>query len=80
MSMTDNLRVFLWVALALAVWLTIEAWQRDYPPAATAPPTVAATQPPAVAPSLPAVPGAPGPTARLRPVPPMPAPGSAPRP
>lgn len=60
MSMTDNLRVFLWVALALAVWLTIEAWQRDYPPAVTAPPTVAATQPPAAAPGLPAVTGGEG--------------------
>jgi len=29
-SMTNNPRVFLWLALALALWLNYEAWNRDY--------------------------------------------------
>ena len=33
--MTNNPRIYLWVALALMVWLNYDAWQRDYaPPAA----------------------------------------------
>jgi YidC/Oxa1 family membrane protein insertase len=58
MTMTDNLRVFLWVALATLVWLTIEAWQRDYP--ATPAPQAAAPAPTVQAPApLPALPGVP---------------------
>ena len=34
--MTNNPRIYLWVALALMVWLNYDAWQRDYAPAATA--------------------------------------------
>ncbi len=36
-----NLRMFLWIGLALALWLNYETWQKDYAPAAT---TVTATQ------------------------------------
>jgi YidC/Oxa1 family membrane protein insertase len=28
--MTNNIRVFLWIALALALWMNYEAWNRDY--------------------------------------------------
>ena len=28
--MTNNPRIYLWVALALMVWLNYDAWQRDY--------------------------------------------------
>jgi YidC/Oxa1 family membrane protein insertase len=30
--MTNNPRIYLWVALALMVWLNYDAWQRDYGP------------------------------------------------
>ncbi|MBS0416364.1 MAG: membrane protein insertase YidC [Proteobacteria bacterium] len=30
--MTNNPRIYLWVALALMVWLNYDAWQRDYAP------------------------------------------------
>jgi YidC/Oxa1 family membrane protein insertase len=33
----DNLRLFLWVGLGLMLWLTFQAWQRDYAPVAIAP-------------------------------------------
>ncbi len=36
-----NLRIFLWIGLALALWLNYETWQKDYAPAAAA---VTATQ------------------------------------
>jgi YidC/Oxa1 family membrane protein insertase len=39
--MTANPRVFVWIALALILWLNWEAWMRDYAPAA--PPTPAAS-------------------------------------
>jgi YidC/Oxa1 family membrane protein insertase len=36
--MMNNLRVFLWLGLALLLWINFETWQRDYaPPAAVAP-------------------------------------------
>src|SRR5262245_9013177 len=40
-SMTANPRVFVWIALALILWLNWEAWMRDYAPAT--PPTPAAS-------------------------------------
>ena len=30
--MTNNIRVFLWLGLALAVWLNYSQWQVDYSP------------------------------------------------
>jgi YidC/Oxa1 family membrane protein insertase len=43
--MTNNPRVFLWIALALALWLNYEAWVRDYhSPAAIAQQTAAASK------------------------------------
>src|SRR5262245_36381440 len=30
--MTNNIRVFLWLGLALAVWLNYSQWQQDYGP------------------------------------------------
>jgi YidC/Oxa1 family membrane protein insertase len=41
----QNPRIFLWIALALVLWLNYEAWIRDYPPASA----VAAGQTPAAA-------------------------------
>jgi YidC/Oxa1 family membrane protein insertase len=32
--MTNNPRIYLWIALALMVWLNYDAWQRDYGPRA----------------------------------------------
>jgi YidC/Oxa1 family membrane protein insertase len=34
--MTNNPRIYLWIALALLVWLNYEAWERDYAPVPTA--------------------------------------------
>jgi YidC/Oxa1 family membrane protein insertase len=48
--MTNNIRVFLWLGLALAVWLNYSQWQQDYGPKPTT--SVAAT----------ATPGAPKPS------------------
>ncbi|HEU4623539.1 MAG TPA: membrane protein insertase YidC [Steroidobacteraceae bacterium] len=39
--MTGNPRVFIWIALALVLWLNWEAWMRDYAP--PTPPTPAAS-------------------------------------
>jgi YidC/Oxa1 family membrane protein insertase len=39
--MTGNPRIFIWIALALVLWLNWEAWMRDYTPAT--PPTAAAS-------------------------------------
>jgi YidC/Oxa1 family membrane protein insertase len=55
MSLT-NLRPFLWVALALILFVNYETWQRDYPPPAAA---VAAPGSPAAAPLDAAPPAAP---------------------
>jgi len=33
--MTNNIRVFLWLGLALALWLNYSQWQIDYGPKAT---------------------------------------------
>ena len=43
--MTNNIRVFLWVAVALALWLNYSQWQMDYGPktAAATPQTGAET-------------------------------------
>ena len=30
--MTNNPRIYLWIALALVVWLNYDAWMRDYGP------------------------------------------------
>src|SRR5689334_16591875 len=30
--MTNNPRIYLWIALALVLWLNYEAWMRDYGP------------------------------------------------
>ena len=35
--MTNNIRVFLWLGLALAVWLNYSQWQVDYAPKPTSP-------------------------------------------
>jgi YidC/Oxa1 family membrane protein insertase len=44
-SMTNNPRIFLWIALALALWLNYEAWVRDYhSPAAVAQANAAASK------------------------------------
>jgi YidC/Oxa1 family membrane protein insertase len=32
LHMTNNPRIYLWIALALMVWLNYDAWQRDYGP------------------------------------------------
>jgi YidC/Oxa1 family membrane protein insertase len=34
--MTNNPRIYLWIALALMVWLNYDAWQRDYGPSPSA--------------------------------------------
>ncbi len=48
----DNQRIFVWAALALALWLNYVAWQRDYAPPPPAAPAVAqGTQPGAAAPA-----------------------------
>lgn len=41
--MTGNPRVFLWIALALILWLNYEAWMRDYAPRPAPAQTTAAT-------------------------------------
>lgn len=58
MSLT-NLRPFLWVALALILFVNYETWQKDYPPAAA---VVAAPGSPAAAPLDAAPPAAPSAT------------------
>src|ERR1043165_6152971 len=41
--MTNNIRVFLWLGLALAVWLNFSQWQQDYGPKPTPAVTANAT-------------------------------------
>lgn len=43
--MTGNPRVFVWIALALVLWLNWEAWMRDYAPAQAPAATTSSTQP-----------------------------------
>ena len=47
--MTNNIRIFLWLGLALALWINYSQWQQDYAPkptpAATATSTVPGTNP-----------------------------------
>ncbi|HWJ04780.1 MAG TPA: membrane protein insertase YidC [Steroidobacteraceae bacterium] len=53
----DNPRIFLWIGLALLVWMNIIQWDRDYGRAASAPAAVTATAPgagPAATPEAPA--------------------------
>lgn len=47
----DNQRIFVWAALALALWLNYVAWQRDYAPPPAAPAVSQDTQPGAPAPA-----------------------------
>jgi YidC/Oxa1 family membrane protein insertase len=53
----DNIRLFLWLAIGLMVWLNYEAWVKDYPPPApsqaTAPQTAPASVPDLNLPALP---------------------------
>lgn len=52
----DNLRVFLWVALAMMAWLLLQTWQQDYPATAGQPAadiTAPASSPPSAAGRLP---------------------------
>jgi len=61
----DNLRLFLWVGLGLMIWLTFQAWQRDYAPVDVAPELVGETvapspvEPDAALPDLPQLPASP---------------------
>ena len=62
----DNLRLFLWVGLGLMLWLTFQAWQRDYGSAPVAPEvaqdtagSLAEAPEPAALPDLPQLPAAP---------------------
>jgi YidC/Oxa1 family membrane protein insertase len=48
--MTGNPRVFVWIALALVLWLNWEAWMRDYSPATPAAPASASSSQPGGAP------------------------------
>jgi YidC/Oxa1 family membrane protein insertase len=41
----DNLRVFLWAGLAMMIWLSYAAWQRQFPPPAAPGPDAAAVAP-----------------------------------
>jgi len=58
--MTNNIRVFLWLGLALAVWLNFSQWQQDYgpkpTPAVTANATPGAPKPAAFEDTVPQVP------------------------
>lgn len=53
--MQQNLRLFLWLGLALAIWLNVEAWLKDYgTPATAGAPTATAPAPaPGLASSVP---------------------------
>jgi YidC/Oxa1 family membrane protein insertase len=66
--MTNNIRIFLWVSLALALWLNFKQWQMDYAPKPT--PVVSdaagqtgnssASKPPSIDDTVPQVSQAPG--------------------
>src|SRR4051794_19856649 len=59
--MTNNIRVFLWLGLALALWLNYSQWQIDYGPKPTAesaasvgtPGTAGAPKPPSLEETVP---------------------------
>ena len=51
-----NLRIFLWIGLALALWLNYETWQKDYAPAATAITAAQANKPAALDAAIPRAP------------------------
>ena len=74
----DNIRLFLWLAIGLMVWLNYEAWVKDYPPPeppqATAPQTAPAPPPDLDLPALPDTAPQETPTAEL----PAPQPVAAP--
>ena len=81
--MNNNPRFYLWLALALVLWLNYTTWQRDYPPrpvASTAAPsqTAPSGQPSSLANSIPQVPQAntPGASAANPPPPPPAAAGA----
>jgi YidC/Oxa1 family membrane protein insertase len=51
-----NLRIFLWVGLALALWLNYETWQKDYAPVAAAATATQANKPAALDAAIPQAP------------------------
>ncbi len=51
-----NLRIFLWIGLALALWLNYETWQKDYAPAAAAVTATQANKPAALDAAIPQAP------------------------
>jgi len=51
-----NLRIFLWIGLALALWLNYETWQKDYAPAAAAATASQANKPAALDAAIPQAP------------------------
>ncbi|MFW2403444.1 MAG: membrane protein insertase YidC, partial [Gammaproteobacteria bacterium] len=56
----DNLRIFLWVGLGLMLWLSYDAWQRQFPPEPAPVQAQAAADPAASAPEVPGnLPGVP---------------------
>src|SRR5689334_2701037 len=63
--MTNNIRVFLWLGIALALWLNYSQWQQDYAPKPT-PPATATVNPDGSKPTSfdDTVPQAPQPAAR----------------
>ena len=73
----DNLRVFLWVGLALLLWMSYDAWQRQFPPSAPpaevqAGPDAPATPAADALPALPETGAAPAPTADMSGMPDLP--------
>jgi YidC/Oxa1 family membrane protein insertase len=73
--MSNSPRFYLWLALAVVLWLNYTTWQRDFPPTPTAPASETASttqQPSSLADSIPqAQPsGAPGSGAAAQPAPP----------
>jgi YidC/Oxa1 family membrane protein insertase len=80
--MSNNLRFYLWLALAVVLWFNYTAWQREFPPAAALPPGVASSavpskQQPSLANSIPQVPASAPSTATAPPAASAPAPASS---